>query len=223
MNAQNITQNDDDQSLPEMPVLDDENDIDELHDQIPLFDKNQQQSQINKDKNSNIILNKKKQRFSQFSVVIYFSQFVWPAGFALAMLYLTVMSFGILMTSYLKYRGIEEFPLSLWRGGGAISGVISTFSFPKLHKIWGLEITALVGIVSQVSSLWIGLLMDSFINMSSDKRLNFLVAGLVFSRWGLYTFDAGVMQMLQDWVPNDQLTFLCCLIVEKLNRCVLPF
>eukprot|EP01025_Chloroclados_australasicus_P023527 TRINITY_DN23824_c1_g1_i3.p1 TRINITY_DN23824_c1_g1~~TRINITY_DN23824_c1_g1_i3.p1 ORF type:complete len:645 (-),score=40.50 TRINITY_DN23824_c1_g1_i3:1290-3224(-) len=169
----------------------DDNDVtDETQELLSQKKKSDQQSQ---------------QQQKEWSIQVYFRQFVWPAGFALATLYLTVMSFGILMTSYLKYRGIDEFPLSLWRGAGAISGVISTFSFPKLHKIWGLKTTAWVGIIAQVSSLWFGLLADKLSPLGSQKNLNFLVTGLVCSRWGLYTFDAGVLQMLQDWVPNEQI------------------
>lgn len=46
----------------------------------------------------------------------YFSQGVTPAALALALLYLTVMSFGTLMTAYLKWRGMAEAELSIYRG-----------------------------------------------------------------------------------------------------------
>lgn len=39
-----------------------------------------------------------------------------PTALALALLYLTVMSFGTLMTAYLKWRGMAEAELSVYRG-----------------------------------------------------------------------------------------------------------
>lgn len=46
----------------------------------------------------------------------YFGQGVTPAALALALLYLTVLSFGTLMTAYLKWRGMVEAELSVYRG-----------------------------------------------------------------------------------------------------------
>lgn len=67
----------------------------------------------------------------------YFRQGVWPAAVALALLYLTVLSLGLLMTAYLKWQGMSEAELSLWRGAGAVSGLLSTVAFPMLHKRLG--------------------------------------------------------------------------------------
>jgi len=46
----------------------------------------------------------------------YCAQPVAVPAFALALLYLTVMSFGTLMTAYLKWEGISEAGLSVYRG-----------------------------------------------------------------------------------------------------------
>jgi hypothetical protein len=46
---------------------------------------------------------------------IYFQQSSLLAGLALALLYLTVLSLGFLMTSYLAWRGMSEATLSLFR------------------------------------------------------------------------------------------------------------
>ena len=76
---------------------------------------------------------------------MYFSQGVWPAALALALLYLTVLSLGLLMTAYLKWQGMTEAELSLYRGAGAISGLLATVVFPMLHTRLGqscLQFTA---------------------------------------------------------------------------------
>jgi solute carrier family 40 (iron-regulated transporter), member 1 len=46
----------------------------------------------------------------------YVQQPCMPAAVALALLYLTVMSFGSLMTAYLKWRGMREVTLAVYRG-----------------------------------------------------------------------------------------------------------
>lgn len=68
---------------------------------------------------------------------IYFRQSVWPAALALALLYLTVLSLGLLMTAYLKWQGMTEAALSVYRGAGAVSGLLATVAFPPVHRVAG--------------------------------------------------------------------------------------
>ena len=65
---------------------------------------------------------------------LYSQQRVLPAALALALLYLTVMSLGLLMTAYLKWHGMDETTLGLARGLGAASGIAATFAFPVLQS-----------------------------------------------------------------------------------------
>jgi iron-regulated transporter 1 len=71
-------------------------------------------------------------RFKEGGWGTYFKQRLWPAALSLALLYLTVLSLGLLMTAYLKWQGMTEAELSLYRGAGAISGLLSTVIFPSL-------------------------------------------------------------------------------------------
>jgi len=71
-------------------------------------------------------------RFTEGGWGTYFKQRLWPAAIALALLYLTVLSLGLMMTAYLKWQGMTEAELSLYRGAGAISGLMSTVIFPSL-------------------------------------------------------------------------------------------
>lgn len=48
---------------------------------------------------------------------------------------------GLLMTAYMKWRGLPETVLSLYRGAGALSGIASTFIFPKLQENLGAHLT----------------------------------------------------------------------------------
>ena len=75
--------------------------------------------------------------FKQGGWATYFRQSTWPAALALALLYLTVLSLGLLMTAYLKWQGMSEAVLSLYRGAGAVSGLLSTVVFPTIHRSTG--------------------------------------------------------------------------------------
>lgn len=67
----------------------------------------------------------------------YLQQDISLAALELAMLFFTVMSSGLLMTAYLKWKGINEARLSVLRGLGAVTGVVSTITFPWLHHKLG--------------------------------------------------------------------------------------
>lgn len=86
------------------------------------------------------------------SWAIYFKQSVWPAALALALLYLTVLSLGLLMTAYLKWQGMTEAVLSLYRGAGAVSGLLATVAFPPIHKVAG---NVSVGAIDIASSAFV--------------------------------------------------------------------
>jgi hypothetical protein len=61
-----------------------------------------------------------------------------------AMLYLTVMSLGLLMTAYLKWSGVSEVSLAIWRGFGAAAGVAATYAFPPVHRSQGAAFLLLI-------------------------------------------------------------------------------
>ena len=41
------------------------------------------------------------------------------------------------MTAYLRWLGVAEAELSLWRGAGALAGIAATFAYPRLHRAAG--------------------------------------------------------------------------------------
>ncbi|CAK0739466.1 hypothetical protein CVIRNUC_001168 [Coccomyxa viridis] len=134
---------------------------------------------------------------------VYRSQAVFPAAVALALLYLSVLSFGLLMTAYLKWRGMLETTLSLYRAAGALAGIGATLCFPGLHAKLGLDGAGAWSIGLQWGSLALTLIMSSA--LAQPAGMHVLAWGLVASRFGLWAFDLAVSQMLQERVPSEQL------------------
>lgn len=60
---------------------------------------------------------------------VYARQQVFPAALALAMLYVSTIAFGSIMTVFLNWTGIPIFILSAARGVGAMFGVLATVTF----------------------------------------------------------------------------------------------
>lgn len=157
----------------------------------------------------------------------YIHQPAAPAALSLALLYLTVMSFGTLMTAYLKWSGIKEAELSIYRGVGALSGIAATLVFPTLQKKWGLIPTGAAAIWAQLICLVLAatpailsrtnnpLLEEdgedgtgttgNSSSSSSALVMRLLILGLILSRFGLWGFDLAVNQILQETVPSVNL------------------
>lgn len=82
---------------------------------------------------------------------LYFQQSTLLPGLALALLYLTVLSLGFLMTSFLAWQGMSEATISLFRAAGALSGLMATVVFPALQRCGvGLVGAAVMGMSWQV-------------------------------------------------------------------------
>ena len=141
--------------------------------------------------------------------LVYFQQPFTAPAFALALIYLTVMSFGTVMTGYLAWIGVSEFNLSIFRGLGAVSGVCATLAFPALYRIQGLRKCGLVGIwvqfISLVCSIIPSLLKYIGIDVSMQVTSIVLMSGLALSRFGLWLFDLACNQIIQDEAPRDLL------------------
>eukprot|EP00887_Chlorella_sp_A99_P000187 scaffold13.g187.t1 len=139
----------------------------------------------------------------------YFQQPVAPAALALALLYLTVMSFGSLMTAYLKWLGMPEAELSVYRGLGAVSGIAATVVFPHAQRWVGLLVagaaSAWLQWVCVVAATAPSLAAALGAGVGGAAARYALVGGLVLSRFGLWSFDLCANQLIQELVPPGQL------------------
>ena len=88
------------------------------------------------------------QGFSRYS-----QQRISLATLSLALLYLTVLSFGMLMTAFLKWAGMPEALLGFARGIGAVFGVTATFVFPCFRARFGVDKTGMVSAWMQLTCL----------------------------------------------------------------------
>lgn len=144
------------------------------------------------------------------SLKLYYTESSFPAMFALALLYLTALSLGILMTAYLKWLGLSEAVLSIYRGVAAFSGVLGARLYPLLQRGLGIKGAGVLGISIQLISLVAGVapsIVMTFMGTIKDAKLmmHCLVWGLIASRFGLWVFDLSVTQTIQTHVDPGRL------------------
>jgi iron-regulated transporter 1 len=141
----------------------------------------------------------------------YIRQPVLLPAVALAMLYLTVLSLGFLMTAYVKHQGLTEVVVSIFRAAGAVTGILATFLYPWLHKRLGILTTGLLGMCYQLLMLLVAVLPVLLYQLgvpgswSQQALLYCTLAGVALSRTGLWLFDLCVSQLLQDEVGHSEL------------------
>ncbi|KAI3931735.1 hypothetical protein MKW92_043537 [Papaver armeniacum] len=132
--------------------------------------------------------------------IVYLKQDVLLPGIALSLLYLTVLSFGTLMTATLEWKGIPAYVIGIMRGINAAVGIAATFSYPLLRSSNSTLRTGLWSIWMQWSFLLV--CAASVWVKNSNISAWMLMCGVVASRLGLWMFDLSVMQQMQDQVPD---------------------
>jgi iron-regulated transporter 1 len=132
---------------------------------------------------------------------IYYKQSIFPSALALAVLYLSVVSFGTLMTAWLAASGFHAGHLGLARALAALSGIVATTTTPHLVQKLGVESAG----VKYLWFMWACILPCTLAAFLSYKNPNFLwvvIASVILSRFGLWGFDLCVTQMLQERVEQ---------------------
>ncbi|XP_020578242.1 solute carrier family 40 member 1-like isoform X3 [Phalaenopsis equestris] len=132
--------------------------------------------------------------------IVYFNQDVVLPGVALALLYFTVLSFGTLMTATLEWKGIPAYIIGIARGISAIIGIMATVVYPILHSRISTLRTGLWSIWTQWCFLLICLASIWVSNGIASAWI--LMGGVAASRLGLWMFDLGVTQLMQDQVSE---------------------
>ncbi|EFJ20592.1 hypothetical protein SELMODRAFT_108593 [Selaginella moellendorffii] len=153
----------------------------------------------------------------KFSLVqgwwIYFKQEPVLAGVALALIYFTVLRqaprfsffiflFGSLMTAALQWKKVPAYVIGLARGVSACVGVAATYCYPVMHANLQTVRTGLWSIWMQWSCLLI-CVASIFINTPALSSA-LLIVGIIASRFGLWSFDLAVTQLMQSSVPESE-------------------
>jgi len=84
---------------------------------------------------------------------IYFNHEIKNAGMGLACLYLTVLGFDSITTSYAYSQGVPEYVLGVLAGIGAIMGLLGSIAFPFMVRRFGVLRTGLYGFGMEVTCL----------------------------------------------------------------------
>ena len=136
----------------------------------------------------------------------YFGEPSARAGVPLAMLYMSVLTLGMLATAYLKGMGMSEVNISLVRAAGGVTGVGGTVLHPTMHRwvrslvrlglvnLWWLQACALVAALSTMP----------FVPLRTAHRIPVFCCGVVLSRYGLWSFDVAVGQIFQERVTLEK-------------------
>lgn len=141
----------------------------------------------------------------------------------------------------LPIHALAQASLSLFRGAAALSGLLSTVIFPRLHRATGLPASAGAGIAWLNLCLWAGAaptIAAAFAGAplaapppaaaaagvgrdavgGGSPLLLLLLCGLVGSRLGVWLFDLAVSQMQQELVAPESLGEWCLLLLAA-SKC----
>lgn len=123
--------------------------------------------------------------------------------FSYALLWFSVLSpHGVLLTGYLKDKmSLPESEIGVFRGLGAVFGLVSTLTFPYLVKKWGLILSSKMHLAFQGLTLTVGI--AAFVVGTSGAVYLFLICVLL-SRIGLYGFSNGEFELRQRLIPEGK-------------------
>jgi len=144
------------------------------------------------------------------------------SAIGLALLYVSLLSFNGVTTTFLLWAGVETWGIGLAQAAGAVCGLSATLAVPSLMRRLGLRGTASLAIWSQLLLLLPALAVLTVASStdvagapppqppwaSSVAGVVMLCTSLALSRAALWTFDLAVSQMLQSWVSGESRTTL---------------
>jgi len=148
-----------------------------------------------------------KDRLSSATTVVltYVGHPAFLPSFALALLYLTVLSFSGQLITYLLAQDLSSASVALLRGVAALFELSATWLGPRLHKrigavrsgIWFLN-AELIFVAIACGILW----------LPDEHKSKFivtltLVTMVILSRTGLWGFDLSAQLIIQDEVEPD--------------------
>lgn len=135
--------------------------------------------------------------------LIYFQQKISMGGFGFALLYLNVMTFGSLMTSYLIWRGLDLSHLGVARGASEVFGLLGTIAFASSSGRFALRTIAVVSIGYMALCLSVSVCGTTFVPDDNRISLWMLIVGVVLSRVGLWANELSIFQLTQRSVDEN--------------------
>ncbi|KAL6233385.1 hypothetical protein BDW75DRAFT_215441 [Aspergillus navahoensis] len=132
----------------------------------------------------------------------YVRQPVFLASFALSLLYLTVLSFGPTMVTFLLHSGFSSLQVSAMRIGAVLTEISGTWVAPFLMDRIGPIRSGLWFLNWQFGTLAAAVAAFAFASDAPRLVAGCLIAGVALSRLGLWGFDLSVQFLVQESIDS---------------------
>ena len=136
----------------------------------------------------------------------YTSRSVFLASFAMSLLYLTVLSFGTTMVTYLLHTGFSPMEVSSMRIGSVIAELSGTWAAPFIMDRIGPIRSGLWFLNWQSACLAAAAAGFVFLDAGSRMVAIILIISVALSRIGLWGFDLSVQFLVQEVIPTFSLS-----------------
>ncbi|KAF2713993.1 iron transporter [Pleomassaria siparia CBS 279.74] len=133
----------------------------------------------------------------------YFHNPAFLASFSLSLLYLTVLSFGSQMTTYLLTLNFTALHISAMRLVAVILELSATCAAPMLMKKIGPVRSGLWFVNEQLIAVVLAVSLFSAVNTQTRLAAAALIFGVTLSRLGLWGFDLCVQFLVQEDAPTE--------------------
>jgi iron-regulated transporter 1 len=133
----------------------------------------------------------------------YVASPVFLASFALSLLYLTVLSFGTTMVTYLLHTGFDPLQVSCMRIGAVLAELSGTWAAPFIMGRIGPIRSGLWFLNWQLGCLATAAVAFALYDSNSRLVAVSLILGVALSRIGLWGFDLSVQFLVQEGVEED--------------------
>ncbi|EFA86042.1 hypothetical protein PPL_01275 [Heterostelium album PN500] len=134
---------------------------------------------------------------------LFIRQSVFLVVISFVLLWFTILSpHDPLLTAYLSSSGYTNLQLAIFRGVGALFGLLSTFSFEPMVKRFGLANTTTIYIAEEGLMVLLAGLVFTVLPLTTATRYIFLIL-IVVSRVGLYGFELGEIHFVQRAVQDS--------------------